>query len=198
LRHRLTPRLLLRAVASAAILAVDFRDCDARLKADQSPISRADEAAHTAIAEGLARSAPGIPVISEEAVSDWHGRTPPHEFLLVDPLDGTREFLAGRLEYTVNIALVRGGTPVVLEYDMPRSEVQRRLAEIESIGGTANFTEILADIVRRDERDMGRADSPLKPAADAHLLDTSEMAIEAAFLAAMAVIDDVLARRNKA
>jgi cytidylate kinase len=75
---------------------------------------------------------------------------------------------------------------------------RRRLAEIESIGGTANFAEILADIVRRDERDMGRADSPLKPAADAHLLDTSEMAIEAAFLAAMAVIDDVLARRNKA
>ena len=75
---------------------------------------------------------------------------------------------------------------------------RRRLAEIESIGGSANFTEILADIVRRDERDMGRADSPLKPAADAHLLDTSEMAIEAAFLAAMAIIDDALARRNKA
>ena len=75
---------------------------------------------------------------------------------------------------------------------------RRRLAEIESIGGTADFAEILADIARRDERDMGRADSPLKPAADAHLLDTSEMAIEAAFLAAMAVIDDVLARRNKA
>ncbi|TIM83739.1 d(CMP) kinase [Mesorhizobium sp.] len=51
---------------------------------------------------------------------------------------------------------------------------------------------------RRDERDMGRADSPLKPAADAHLLDTSEMAIEAAFLAARAIIDDVLAKRNKA
>jgi cytidylate kinase len=75
---------------------------------------------------------------------------------------------------------------------------RRRLAEIESIGGTANFDEILADIVRRDERDMGRADSPLKPAADAHLLDTSEMAIEAAFLAARAVIDDALAKKNKA
>jgi 3'(2'), 5'-bisphosphate nucleotidase len=99
--------------ASAAILAIDFRDCDARLKADQSPISRADEAAHTAIADGLARVAPGIPVISEEAVLEWQGRTPRDEFLLVDPLDGTREFLAGRLEYTVNIALVRGGTPVV-------------------------------------------------------------------------------------
>ncbi|MER8509676.1 (d)CMP kinase [Mesorhizobium sp. M0028] len=75
---------------------------------------------------------------------------------------------------------------------------KRRLDEIESIGGTANFEEILADIVRRDERDMGRMDSPLKPAADAHLLDTSEMAIEAAFLAARAIIDDVLAKRNNA
>ncbi|MER9870178.1 (d)CMP kinase [Mesorhizobium sp. M0136] len=75
---------------------------------------------------------------------------------------------------------------------------KRRLDEIESIGGTANFDEILADIVRRDERDMGRADSPLKPAVDAHLLDTSEMAIEAAFLAARAIIDDVLAKRNEA
>jgi len=75
---------------------------------------------------------------------------------------------------------------------------QRRYAEIESIGGSADLAEILADIVRRDERDMGRADSPLKPAADAHLLDTSQMDIETAFLAAMAIIDDVLARGNKA
>jgi 3'(2'), 5'-bisphosphate nucleotidase len=112
--RRLAERLTEVAIAaSAAILAVDFRDCGARLKADDSPISRADEAAHAAIADGLARVAPGIAVISEEAAADWHGRTPPDEFLLVDPLDGTVEFLAGRLEYTVNIALVRGGTPVV-------------------------------------------------------------------------------------
>jgi 3'(2'), 5'-bisphosphate nucleotidase len=111
---RLAERLTEVAIAaSAAILAVDFRDCGARLKADNSPISRADEAAHAAIADGLARVAPGIAVISEEAAADWHGRTPPDEVLLVDPLDGTVEFLAGRLEYTVNIALVRGGKPVV-------------------------------------------------------------------------------------
>src|SRR4029077_17100917 len=69
--------------------------------------------AQTAIAEGLSRLAPGIPVISEEAVADWQGRAAPQEFLLVDPLDGTVEFLAGRDEYTVNIALVRDGTPVI-------------------------------------------------------------------------------------
>jgi 3'(2'), 5'-bisphosphate nucleotidase len=111
---RLAERLTEVAVAaSAAILKVDFRDCGTRLKPDDSPISRADEAAHAAIVDGLARVAPGIAVISEEAAADWHGRTPPDEVLLVDPLDGTVEFLAGRLEYTVNIAQVRGGTPVV-------------------------------------------------------------------------------------
>jgi len=99
--------------ASASILAVDFRDCGARLKADDSPVSRADEAAHRTIVEELARLAPALAVISEEAAVDWQGRTPPNDFLLVDPLDGTVEFLAGRLEYTVNIALVRVGTPVI-------------------------------------------------------------------------------------
>lgn len=74
----------------------------------------------------------------------------------------------------------------------------RRLAEIEANGGTADFAEILADIERRDERDMGRADSPLKPAADAHLLDTSEMDIETAFLAAKALVDEALSKRSKA
>ena len=75
---------------------------------------------------------------------------------------------------------------------------RRRLAEIEARGGSAEYAQILADIARRDERDMGRADSPLKPAGDAHLLDTSEMDIEAAFLAAVAIIDTVLAKGNKA
>lgn len=75
---------------------------------------------------------------------------------------------------------------------------RRRLAEIEANDGTGDFATILADINRRDERDMGRADSPLRPAADAHLLDTSQMSIEAAFLAAKAIVDDVQAGGDKA
>ncbi len=74
----------------------------------------------------------------------------------------------------------------------------RRLRDIEGRGGRADLEEILRDIRRRDERDMGRADSPLKPAADAHLLDTSQMSIEAAFLAARAIVDDAIAARDKA
>jgi 3'(2'), 5'-bisphosphate nucleotidase len=98
--------------ASAAILAVDFRDCGTRRKADNSAVTLADDAAQAVIHEGLARLMPGTAVVSEEALIDWLGREPPAEFLLVDPLDGTVEFIAGRLEYTVNIALVRNGTPV--------------------------------------------------------------------------------------
>lgn len=73
----------------------------------------------------------------------------------------------------------------------------RRLRDIQSRGGTAELTEILADIRKRDERDSGRANSPLRPAADAHLLDTSEMSIEAAFRAARNLVDEMVAGRNE-
>ncbi len=69
---------------------------------------------------------------------------------------------------------------------------KRRYDEILSTGGTADYDGILADIIRRDERDTGRADSPMQQAADAHLLDTSEMRIEAAFEAARSIIDAAL------
>ncbi|CAN7280242.1 (d)CMP kinase [Pararhizobium sp. LjRoot255] len=74
----------------------------------------------------------------------------------------------------------------------PEVRARRRFDEIVANGIPADYLEILADIVKRDERDMGRADSPLRPADDAHLLDTSEMSIEAAFLAAKSIIDAAL------
>ena len=67
----------------------------------------------------------------------------------------------------------------------------RRYHEILSNGGTADEAQILEDVKRRDARDMGRADSPLRPAGDAHLLDTSDMDIETAFRKARAIIDAV-------
>ncbi|MCQ2005880.1 (d)CMP kinase [Rhizobium sp. NRK18] len=69
---------------------------------------------------------------------------------------------------------------------------RRRFDEIRAGGKQADFAEILADIVKRDARDSGRADSPLRPAEDAHLIDTSEMGIEAAFQAAKAIVDAAL------
>lgn len=83
--------------------------------------------------------------------------------------------------------------PVKL-YVMASAEVRarRRFDEIVANGTPADYLEILADIIKRDERDTERADSPLRPAEDAHLLDTSEMSIEAAFQAAKTIIDAAL------
>jgi 3'(2'), 5'-bisphosphate nucleotidase len=111
------PRLLdaLTAVVSqagAAILAAGEAP-PMRLKADESPVTAADEAAEAVILRELARLLPGVPVISEEAVARGEIPALGATFILVDPLDGTREFIARRPEYTVNIAIVAGATPVL-------------------------------------------------------------------------------------
>lgn len=71
----------------------------------------------------------------------------------------------------------------------PEVRARRRHEEIVAGGGSASYDEILDDIRRRDARDMGRADSPLKPAEDAHLIDTSSMDIETAFRTALAIVE---------
>jgi 3'(2'), 5'-bisphosphate nucleotidase len=98
--------------AGEAILAVNRRAMTVHGKDDGSPVTEADLAADRIIADGLARIAPGVPALSEERVQ---AAKPPFRgsFFLVDPLDGTREFVAGRSEYTVNIALVTEATPVL-------------------------------------------------------------------------------------
>ncbi|HEV7319823.1 MAG TPA: (d)CMP kinase [Ensifer sp.] len=77
----------------------------------------------------------------------------------------------------------------------PEVRAKRRFDEIIGNGQTADFDAIFEDVKKRDERDMGRADSPLRPADDAHLLDTSEMSIEAAFQAAKSLIDAALIKK---
>jgi 3'(2'), 5'-bisphosphate nucleotidase len=111
-RERLVDTLTtIVSAAAAAILRARTRTLQARDKADQSPVTSADHAAEDVILEGLARALPGVTVVSEEAVA----REPPSdlsaEFVLVDPLDGTRELIAGRDEFTVNLALVANGRP---------------------------------------------------------------------------------------
>jgi 3'(2'), 5'-bisphosphate nucleotidase len=80
-------------------------------KADESPVTAADRQSEEIILEGLAKVAPGVPVIAEEAVTA--GRIPAigREFFLVDPLDGTKSFIKGRPSFTINIALVEDGRP---------------------------------------------------------------------------------------
>src|ERR1700676_979512 len=98
--------------AEAAILAVNRAAMRVDGKLDGSPVTEADLAADRIIAEGLARIAPDIPALSEERV---HQAKPPYDgsFFLIDPLDGTKEFVAGRSEFTVNLALVTNGTPLL-------------------------------------------------------------------------------------
>jgi len=76
----------------------------------------------------------------------------------------------------------------------PEVRAKRRFDEITGNGGSADLPSILADIEKRDARDTERADSPLRPAADAHLLDTTKMSIEAAFGAARLLVDSALER----
>jgi 3'(2'), 5'-bisphosphate nucleotidase len=96
--------------AGALILEVYARaEVEAREKADQSPVTEADEAADTHIANGLRAAFPELPLVTEEqTASHVHaGDT----FLIVDPLDGTKEFVQRRGDFTVNIALVEDGVP---------------------------------------------------------------------------------------
>jgi 3'(2'), 5'-bisphosphate nucleotidase len=99
--------------AGGAIMAVYARGFDVRDKADASPVTVADEAAEKIILEDLAGIAPGVPVVAEESVAG--GRVPvvAERFFLVDPLDGTKEFIGHRDEFTVNIALIENGEPVL-------------------------------------------------------------------------------------
>ena len=106
---------LTRIVAHAAETILDLAiKPGVRSKADGSPVTAADEAAEAVICDGLKRLAPGIPVISEErAAREKPKPIAGGSYFLVDPLDGTREFIAGRDEYTVNIALMTDGVPVL-------------------------------------------------------------------------------------
>ena len=99
--------------AGKAIITVFRKGYAVALKADESPVTVADEEAERIILAHLARDYPEIPVIAEESVAA--GKVPDITgggFFLVDPLDGTREFVDGRQEFTVNIAYIENGAPV--------------------------------------------------------------------------------------
>jgi 3'(2'), 5'-bisphosphate nucleotidase len=102
------------ARAAAAILQASAGA--ARRKADGSPVTAADEASEAVICKALEDLLPGISIISEERSAQPNPQAVSLEtanYFLVDPLDGTREFLAGRDEYTVNIALISAGAPIL-------------------------------------------------------------------------------------
>lgn len=112
--HEQLAEALLPAVLEAG--AIEMRHYAAGVavesKADASPVTAADREAEAVLLAALSRAAPGLPVVAEEAVSQ--GRIPAisASFFLVDPLDGTREFINQRGEFTVNVGLIEQGRPV--------------------------------------------------------------------------------------
>ena len=99
--------------AGAAIMAVYGTDFSVRDKSDASPVTEADVRAEALILAGLRELAPDVPVVAEEAAAAGQIPLVGSRFWLVDPLDGTKEFIGRNGEFTVNIALVEGGVPVL-------------------------------------------------------------------------------------
>ncbi|MCE2594560.1 3'(2'),5'-bisphosphate nucleotidase CysQ [Motilimonas cestriensis] len=101
-------------LAGEAILEIYQRDFEVQTKSDQSPLTEADLAAHNVIVKGLQAATPDIPILSEEAADiSWQVRQTWQTFWLVDPLDGTKEFIKKNGEFTVNIALIHNNKPVL-------------------------------------------------------------------------------------
>lgn len=120
--QRLEQLVLLARQAGEAILTVYAQDFSVEKKADSSPLTQADLASHRIICQGLAGLDPDTPVLSEESAEiPFSERRQWHEYWLVDPLDGTREFVNRNGEFTVNIALVRDREPVVGVVHVPVS-----------------------------------------------------------------------------
>lgn len=101
--------------AGAAIMDIyNSDDFDVQLKGDDSPLTKADLAAHRVIVDGLSKLSEQYPVLSEESADiSWGQRQQWQRYWLVDPLDGTKEFIKRNGEFTVNIALIENGEPVM-------------------------------------------------------------------------------------
>ena len=133
------------ARACAVIRTLTAATVARQTKPDGSPVTAADVASEAEIMRGLAKLLPGVPVVSEE-MSD--GQVPTDlggSFIVVDPLDGTREFLAGSDQFTVNVAIVTGGTPIAGIIAAPNhGQVWRGIA-----GAKAERLRLLADGAER-------------------------------------------------
>ena len=105
---------LCRRAGDAILEVYDRVDHEVEAKSDDSPLTAADLAAHKILVEGLAAIDPNIPVLSEESKPPaWSVRSQWQRYFLVDPLDGTKEFINRNGEFTVNVALIEDGVPVL-------------------------------------------------------------------------------------
>lgn len=143
--------------AGKEILAIyETADFGVEMKADDSPLTRADLAAHHVIVDALAQKFPDIPVLSEESTAlDYAVRQKWQQYFLVDPLDGTKEFIARNGEFTVNIALIDHQVPTLGVVHVPvtgvtySGDVDRQIAMKETPEGRASVAS------RRLDRNAG-------------------------------------------
>lgn len=146
---------LLPVVRRAGDLIMDIyqTDFEVRGKTDSSPVTEADERAEALILPALSELSPSIPVVAEEAVAA--GRTPDvgNRFWLVDPLDGTREFISRNGEFTVNIGLIEAGEPVLGVVLAPA--LNRLFAGAVGAGAFAEENDRRRVISVREPRDEG-------------------------------------------
>lgn len=154
--------------AGAAIRRVRRAGVVAEEKADRSPVTVADRAAEAILLQALAQAAPDIPVVAEEEAAA--GRVPPTRdtFFLVDPLDGTREFIRGGDDYTVNIGLIVGGIPTLGLIFVPE---QARLW-----GGLVGVASFVEDADGRRPIRVRRQAGPLVAVASKSHLDEATQA----------------------
>jgi len=157
--------------AGAAIMAIYAQDFAVEAKPDDSPLTAADLVAHRIICDSLAALTPDIPVLSEESVAiDWEVRRGWSRYWLVDPLDGTREFVKKNGEFTVNIALIDEHVPVLGVVHAPAFDY---MAHAER--GIGAFLRQGADDIAMLTRRP--ASSPLRIAASRSHLDARTLAV---------------------
>jgi 3'(2'), 5'-bisphosphate nucleotidase len=108
LKALLQPAIDIAAQAGSEIMQIYTTDYEVETKADESPLTAADRASHECIVAALSELTPDIPILSEEsATAEWSERSTWAEYWLIDPLDGTKEFIKRNGEFTVNIALIQ-------------------------------------------------------------------------------------------
>jgi len=185
--HHLDTGLLYRAVAKAMLDAGDRLDDAARAAAAARALnpSRFDERTLKGQAVGEAASVvSAIPAVRDALI------TYQREFAIRPP----GAVLDGR---DIGTVIAPGADVKIFVTATPQARAARRALELRERGETVNEEDVLADILRRDERDTKRATAPLKPAPDAHLLDTTHLGIDAAFRAVVDIIEAVRTGRKR-
>ena len=184
---RLVPALAsLMSEAGARILDLAAKGLHGRPKPDASVVTDADEAAEAILRAGIERILPGVPIVAEEAVAHGHATAAADAIFLVDPLDGTREILAGRSDFTVNIALVSARTPVLGLIYAPAEGVLYAGGEGRALRAKLSAGGHFAEADARPIRARPRPDRLVATTSRSHLDPASE-----AFLAGLPVVSRI-------